>query len=85
MYYEDRLSGSGFSRVLLCGASSLASRQAADVEALRRSLEDRLGTDIDPVDPRKAATLNDRTGGSPALLDALAPLVGLLARDREAA
>ena len=85
MYYEDRLSGSGFARVLLCGAASLGLRQTADVERLRHSLEDRLGTDVGPVDPRKTATLNDRTGGSAALLDSLTPLVGLLARAREAA
>jgi Tfp pilus assembly PilM family ATPase len=85
MYYEDRLSGGGFSRVMLCGASSIGARQAADVDALRRSLEERLGTPVDAVDPRTAATLTDRIDAQPALLDALAPLVGLLIRDREAA
>jgi type IV pilus assembly protein PilM len=85
MYYEDRLSGAGFSRVLLSGAFSLGRHQTADVEQFRRSLEDRLGTGIDPVDPRKTAALTDRTGGSSVVLDTLTPLVGLLARDREAA
>jgi hypothetical protein len=33
------------------------------------------------VDPRAAATLTDRIIAAPALLDALAPLVGLLLRD----
>jgi Tfp pilus assembly PilM family ATPase len=85
MYYEDRLSGAGFSRVMLCGASSIGARQAADVDALRRSLEERLGTPVDAVDPRTAASLTDRIDAQPALLDALAPLVGVLVRDREAA
>lgn len=85
MYYEDRLSGSGFSRVLLSGAFSLGRHQTADVEEFRRSLEDRLGTGVDPVDPRKAAVLHDRTGGSAIVLDTLTPLVGLLARYQEAA
>jgi len=85
MYYEDRLSGAGFGRVMLCGASSVGARQAADADALRRSLEERLGTTVNSVDPRTAAALTDRIDGSPGLLDALAPLVGLLVRDREAA
>jgi type IV pilus assembly protein PilM len=85
MYYEDRLSGAGFSRVMLCGASTVGARQAADGEALRRSLEERLGCTVIPVDPRGAAALTDRIASAPSLLDALAPLVGMLVRDREAA
>jgi hypothetical protein len=85
MYYEDRLSGAGFSRVLLCGGSSVGAQQAADGEALRRCLEERLGSTVTPVDPRSAAALTDRVAGSPSLLDALAPLVGMLVRDKEAA
>jgi Tfp pilus assembly PilM family ATPase len=85
MYYQDRLNGAGFSRVMLCGASSVGTRQDADGSALRQTLEERLGTAVTPVDPRAAAALTDRIGSSPALLDALAPLVGVLVRDREAA
>ena len=51
----------------------------------RRSLEERLGTPVNLVDPRTAAALTDRIDGSPSLLDALTPLVGLLVRDGEAA
>jgi hypothetical protein len=40
---------------------------------------------VEPVDPTRAAPLNDRIRAAPALLDALAPLVGVLLRDREAA
>ena len=41
MYYEDRLSGAGFSRVLLAGAAA-ADAAGGDVEQMRRSLEERL-------------------------------------------
>jgi Tfp pilus assembly PilM family ATPase len=84
MYYEDRLSGAGFSRVMLCGASVAGDAQSPD-GTLRRSLEERLGTTVNPVDPRSAAALTDRIDGSPALMDVLAPLVGMLVRDGEAA
>lgn len=84
MYYQDRLQGAGLSRVLLTGAAA-AGHQTADVDRLRRDLEERLGTPVDTVDPRGAAALTDRIGAAPALLDALTPLVGLLLRHREAA
>ena len=80
MYYEDRLSGSGFSRVLLCGAVG-----AGDLEPLRRGLAERLSTTVEPIDPTHAASLLDRAGASAALLDTLTPLVGLVLRTREAA
>ena len=51
------------------------------VDQIRHSLEERLHTPVDTVDPRAAATLTDRITAAPALLDALAPLVGLLLRD----
>jgi Tfp pilus assembly PilM family ATPase len=82
MYYEDRLSGRGFARVMLAGA---AGPQAAEVEEARRSLQERLATHVEMVDPRASASLTDRIVASPALLDALTPLVGMLVRDAEAA
>jgi hypothetical protein len=85
MYYEDRIKGGGFSRVMLAGASSGGTRQTSDVDELRRSLEERLGSAVESVDPRTAATLTDRITAAPALLDTLTPLVGLLLRGREAA
>jgi Tfp pilus assembly PilM family ATPase len=80
MYYEDRLSGAGFTRAILAGA---AGPHGGDVEQVRRSLEQRLATPVESVDPRSAATLTDRITAAPALLDTLAPLVGLLLRDKE--
>ena len=81
MYYEDRLQGAGFSRVMLSGASTAA----GDVEEIGSSLQLRLGTAVAAVDPREAAALADRITVAPALLDALAPIVGLLVRGRETA
>ena len=83
MYYEDRLSGSGFERVILVGGAR--PRQAEDVAEIRRSLEGRLGSSVETVDPRHAARLTDRISAPPALLETLAPLVGLLVRGQEAA
>ena len=80
MYYEDRLDGSGFGRVLVCGATD-----ARDSDALRRGLADRLATTVETVNPTGAAGLIDRRGVSPGLLDAMTPLVGLVLRTREAA
>jgi Type IV pilus assembly protein PilM len=85
MYYQDRLQGGGFTRVLLCGAAAAGGRQALDVEQIRRSLEQRLETSVETVDARAAATLSDRIMASQALLDALAPVVGALVRGREVA
>ena len=81
MYYEDRLHGVGFARVLLAGAS--VDPHGAD--ALRRSLEERLGLAVEAVDPRGTAAVVDRISVSEDLLDALAPLVGILMRERKAA
>ena len=83
MYYEDRLQGAGLGRVLLSGASATGPIQASDVDQLRRSLQERLGTAVETVDPSRAATLTDRIAAAPAVLDTLAPLVGLLLRDQE--
>ena len=84
MYYEDRLGGGGFDRVFLAGGGAGGSSQAIEVEEARRSLQERLAMPVEGVDPRPAADLTDRISAAPALLDALAPLVGLLVRGQEA-
>jgi type IV pilus assembly protein PilM len=48
MYYEDRLSGGGFHRVVLAGTGSPSAR-GQDTEYLRRALEQRLNTRVDPM------------------------------------
>jgi Tfp pilus assembly PilM family ATPase len=78
MYYEDRLQGAGFTRVILAGAGG-----TADIDQLRRNLEERVKSPVDLIDPTDAAALTDRITAAPTLLDTLAPLVGLLLRDRE--
>jgi len=85
MYYEDRLAGAGFARAFLTGAAGAGPHHADDVEQIRRTLQDRLKTVIETVDPRAAAGLTDRISAGPALLEALTPLVGLLLRGRKAA
>jgi type IV pilus assembly protein PilM len=77
MYYEDRLHGAGFARVLIAGGARLPGGS----DALRRGLEERLRVGVEAVDPRQAAALVDRIVASPELLDVLAPLVGLLRRE----
>ena len=81
MYYQDRLSGQGFTRVLLGGVG----RTLGAVDVARRSLEERLGVVVEPIDATRGAALTDRIHASPELMAALAPLVGMLLRtSREA-
>jgi type IV pilus assembly protein PilM len=84
MYYEDRLEGGGLTRAFLSGATAAAGTEV-EADRLRRAMEERLGIAVEPFDARRAAALTDRIAAGPALLDTLAPLVGLLVRGREAA
>jgi type IV pilus assembly protein PilM len=79
MYHEDRLGGGGFSRVVLAGAWV---RGADAAEGLRRAVEERVGMRVEPIDFQGAASLRDRISANPALLDVLAPAVGVLLRER---
>jgi len=81
MYYEDRLRGGGFARVLIAGGARLP----GGAEHVRLGLEERLRVSVESVDPRAAAALQDRIDAAPELLDLLAPLVGTLMRERAAA
>lgn len=80
MYYEDRLQGRRFARVLLCGGSTVAG-----ADQLRRELSERLGLDVAAVDPFHSAAPGARLGASPSLADALAPGIGILLRERAVA
>lgn len=79
MYYEDRLTGSGFNQVLLAGGSNLS----AGVDALRKDLEERLGLEVGLVGA--SAALTDRIDAPAGLIDRLTPLVGVLLREQKAA
>ncbi len=76
MYYQDRLGGQGFARVLLGGAG----RMPGAVDAARGELEQRLGVEVAAVDPTRAATLNGRLANDSDTSDVLAPLVGMALR-----
>lgn len=78
MYHEDRLGGGGFSRVVLAGLSAVG----AEPERFRKSLEERLGAAVEPIDFRPAAELRDRIAAPPELRDALAAPIGILLRER---
>jgi type IV pilus assembly protein PilM len=81
MYYQDRLDGKGFSRVLLGGIG----RNAGVVDVARRSLEDRLEKKVEAIDATSGAALTDRIHATPELHATLAPLVGMLLRTRREA
>ena len=81
MYHEDRLGGGQFARVLLSGA---ATRGADTGELARRGLEERLGVRVEALDFRRAAPMVDRISAGAELLDALAPAVGVVLRERVA-
>ncbi len=81
MYHEDRLGGGGFARVVLAGAAVVGT---AETERLRRLLEERAGVKVDLVDFRSAVAMRDRIEAGPELLDALAPALGMLLRERVA-
>lgn len=78
MYYQDRLEGRGFSRVLLGGVG----RGAGSLDAARRSLEGHMVATVEPIDPTRAAPPTDRISITPELAATLAPLVGVLLRTR---
>ena len=80
MFHEDRLGGTKFSRVWLCGAGIGPSAEEA-----RREIRERLGVPVEAVDVRAASELGGRINASTDVLDALAAPVGVLLRDRKAA
>jgi len=81
MYYQDRLNGRGFTRILLGG---LGKTQGA-VDMARRNLEEHMGSVVEPIDPTRGATLTDRIQPTPELMATLSPLVGMLLRTRREA
>ena len=76
MYYEDRLGGGGFGRILLSGAGTAANE--AEAHLVQRELESRLGAKVESVDPWLVGGLGDQIMTAPSELDSLAPLIGML-------
>jgi Tfp pilus assembly PilM family ATPase len=76
MYYQDRLSGRGFTRVLLGGDA----RAEGGVEYARRSLEARLGLMVEPIDWTTEAAMPESTRLTAEGFDLVAPLAGMLVR-----
>jgi type IV pilus assembly protein PilM len=81
MYYQDRLSGQGFVRVLFGGMA----RPADTFDAAQRMIEDRLELRVETIDPTRIAALTDRLTPGVELTAALSPLVGILLRTRREA
>lgn len=81
MYYEDRLQGAGFERVMLAGGAAWSG------ESVRRGLSERLKAPVASIEPRQVASF----GGTefddlqPAAADALLAPLGLLLRERGSA
>jgi type IV pilus assembly protein PilM len=86
MYYEDRLSGKGFERVLLSGAPDAPGTGGPTVargsDLLRRNLEERLGVNVETIDVRRLASFADRISVDAATAASVAPLIGVLLRER---
>jgi type IV pilus assembly protein PilM len=80
MYYEDRLNGPGFSRVLV-SVRDVPEKLAGEVEELYRGLAERTGDRVEALDPRAAAGIAHGISPSPELLSALAAPVGLVLRE----
>ena len=74
MYYEDRLGGTGFSRVLLARPAA----SGAPETSLRTTLEDRLSATVEPIE----SLITPGGPAEPALIASLAAPIGLLLRDR---
>jgi Tfp pilus assembly PilM family ATPase len=81
MYHEDRMGGTAFSRVVLCGAA----QGSGGAERVRSEIAARLGLPAEGIDARATAAVRTQLSSAPDLLDALAAPVGLLLRERQVA
>jgi type IV pilus assembly protein PilM len=78
MYYEDRLGGGGFSRVVVGGDEAALE---SEVGALRDTLEGRLRRPVETLDVTRTASLANRAGIAAQVKAALAAPVGLVLRE----
>ena len=81
MYYEDRLGGSsGFARVLLAASGADESESGRALDAVRRQVEERLRVKTRTFDASGLARFADRISADRGVLQAMTPLLGVLAR-----
>jgi Tfp pilus assembly PilM family ATPase len=85
MYYEDRLGGRrGFARVLLAATGADEGGVRAALDAVRRQVEERLRVKTQTFDPSGIARFADRIVPDRGVLQAVTPLLGVLARGARA-
>jgi len=82
MYHEDRLGGAGFTRILIAGLTDMQTPDGASDDAVWRTLAGRLRGPLEPIDPRTAVMVAQPGSLDAAPVDRLAPVIGLLLRDR---
>lgn len=80
MYYEDRLGGARFGRVIVSGAGI----HGEAGERVRRQIGERLAARVEVLDVSGGVTFRDRISANAELLDELAPAIGVLLRERQA-
>ncbi|MGE3840615.1 MAG: type IV pilus biogenesis protein PilM [Vicinamibacterales bacterium] len=78
MYYEDRLGGRGFGRVVLSAQADALALESKDVRA---TLEERLKGKVELVDPRRAAVMGARLVAGQEELVAMAASLGAVLRE----
>jgi Tfp pilus assembly PilM family ATPase len=80
MYYEDRLGGKGFARVVVAGGGDgFAAPGSAAFDAIRRQIDARLGVRTEGIDRERVARFSERIAADPSLINVVAPLIGALA------
>jgi len=77
MYYQDRLGGSGFSRVCVAGAAL-----GDGPQAVGRTVEARLGRTVEFVDPTGTVDFAERIALPASVGDALTPAIGIAVAQR---
>jgi Tfp pilus assembly PilM family ATPase len=81
MYYEDRLGGTaGLARVLLAASGPARADGPWALDVVRRQVEERLRVKTQTFDPAGVVRFTDRIAPDRDLLQAVTPLLGVLAR-----
>jgi hypothetical protein len=78
MYYQDRLSGGGFTRVVLAGSGGADD----SLDVVRRDLQERLRVPVEALSLAGAVTARESLPPGSALADALGPALGILLRSQ---